>query len=68
MFKIVRVIMCDACGATEPAREISDGRGETYPGVPANWGASAANRDVHFCPRCLDRLGRTSAAPRAFNK
>lgn len=63
MFKVVRVIMCDICGATDPAREISDGRGDTYPGVPANWAASTANREVHFCPRCIEKLGRVSVVP-----
>ena len=61
MFKVMHVILCDACGTTAPAKEISDGRGDTYPGVPANWATSGANRGVHFCPRCIEKLGRVNA-------
>lgn len=56
-------IVCDICGYAEPAKPTQGRYNETEYTIPDGWLISHVNSKVHFCPRCLEKLDRCSAAP-----
>lgn len=56
MIRTETVCVCDICGYRTRARAIGSSRNETIYAMPGDWRAGE-NRDVHFCPTCVKRLG-----------